>query len=64
MTGREAMDSAELEALARAAGLTRVLQEFRDDLIAAALQVERQRQIMAGAARPGHEPWPPMRVAP
>jgi hypothetical protein len=55
------MDPAELEALARAAGLARVLEEFRDDLIAAALQVERQRQIMAGAARPGHEPWPPMR---
>lgn len=56
------MDPAELEALARAAGLTRVLQEFRDDLTAAALQVERQRRIMAEAAQPDHEPWPPMRV--
>jgi hypothetical protein len=49
-----------IETLARAAGLDLALADFRDDVIAAAAQVQAQRRALGD--RPTGEPWPPMRV--
>jgi hypothetical protein len=51
-----------IETLARAAGLDLALADFREDVMAAASQVQAQRQALGGS-RPAGEPWPPMRVA-
>ncbi|HUK07810.1 MAG TPA: hypothetical protein VLX09_08095 [Stellaceae bacterium] len=56
------MDDATLEILARSAGLDRAFADFRDDLKAAAEQVEKQRRTLAKPLGPADEPWPPMRV--
>ena len=53
-----------LELLARAAGLDVVWRDFRADLVAAAQQVEDQRQALSSAPPPVAEPWPPMRTPP
>jgi hypothetical protein len=57
------IDEAEktIETRARAAGLDLALAEFREDVMAAASQVQVQRRAL-GATRPTCEPWPPMRV--
>jgi hypothetical protein len=49
-----------IETLARAAGLDLALADFRDDVIAAAAQVQAQRRALGD--HPTGEPWPPMRV--
>jgi hypothetical protein len=59
MTEAEQRD---IETLARAAGLDLALAGFRDDVLAAAAQVQGQRRALVGGMAPGDEPWPPMRV--
>jgi len=57
------MDDERLETLARAAGLEGALAQFREDLAAAARQVETQRRMLpALELTPADEPWPPMQV--
>ena len=56
------MDKAEIELLARRAGLDKALAEFPDDVTAAATQATGSVARMNAPADPRAEPWPPMRV--
>jgi hypothetical protein len=60
------MDKSMIEALARRAGLQRALEEFPDDVAAAAVSaekaIERVRRSSGPLLEPSSEPWPPMVV--
>ena len=56
------MDKAEIELLARRAGLEKALAQFPDDVTAAAEQAEVARQRIKAPGDPRAEPWPPMRA--
>jgi hypothetical protein len=56
------MDKAELELLARRAGLGKALAEFPDDVAAAAEQARGSVARMKAPTEPRAEPWPPMRA--
>ena len=56
------MDRHLIEKLAEAAGLQLALRMFPEDVVAAAAQVEKQRQALQDALPPQLEPWPPMIV--
>ena len=56
------MDKTTIELLARRAGLDKALEEFPDDVAAAAEQVEIALARMKAPTDPRAEPWPPMRA--
>lgn len=56
------MEKAEIELLARRAGLDKALDEFSDDVTAAATQAENVVARMKAPTDPRAEPWPPMRA--
>jgi hypothetical protein len=56
------MDKAVIELLARRAGLDKALEEFPDDVAAAAAQAETAAGRMKAPTDPRAEPWPPMRA--
>jgi len=56
------MDQAEIEMLARRAGLDKALKEFPDDVAAAANQATGAIARMKAPADPRAEPWPPMQA--
>lgn len=56
------MDKAEIELLARRAGLGKALAEFPDDVAAAAEQAGGSVARMKAPTEPRAEPWPPMRA--
>lgn len=56
------MDKADLELLARRAGLDKALAEFPDDVAAAAEQAGGSVARMKAPTEPRAEPWPPMRA--
>ncbi len=49
-------------ALAHKAGLGKAVQEFPDDVIAAAQAAAHTRSALPAANHPATEPWPPMRM--
>ncbi len=49
-------------ALARKAGLEKAMQEFPDDVIAAAQAAAHTRSALPATSNPAAEPWPPMRM--
>ena len=55
------MDKEAIELLARRAGLAKALEEFPDDVAAAARQAADVTQKIERPADPAAEPWPPMR---
>ena len=55
------MDKATVELLARRAGLEKALQEFPDDVTAAAEQASGWVAKMQAPREPRAEPWPPMK---
>jgi len=56
------MDKAEVELLARRAGLDKALTEFPEDVAAAAAQAAAAVGRIKPPADPRAEPWPPMRA--
>ena len=56
------MDQAEIEMLARRAGLDKALKEFPEDVAAAANQATGSIARMKAPTDPRAEPWPPMRA--
>jgi hypothetical protein len=56
------MTDAEIELIARAAGLKTALAQFRADVKAAAEEADRLRATVKGTLTPADEPWPPMKV--
>lgn len=56
------MDQAEIELLARRAGLDKALREFPEDVAAAANQASGSIARMKAPADPRAEPWPPMQA--
>jgi len=56
------MDKADLELLARRAGLDKALADFPDDVAAAAEQAGGSVARMKAPTEPRAEPWPPMRA--
>jgi hypothetical protein len=56
------MDQATTELLARRAGLDKALQEFPEDVAAAARQASASVADMKAPTNPHAEPWPPMRA--
>ena len=56
------MDQAEIDLLARRAGLDKALTEFPDDVAAAANQASGSIARMKAPTDPRAEPWPPMRA--
>ena len=56
------MDQAEIDLLARSAGLDKALREFPDDVAAAANQASGSIARMKAPTDPRAEPWPPMRA--
>lgn len=54
----------ELDALslARQVGLGKAVQEFPDEVIAAAQAAAQTRSALPAASHPAAEPWPPMRM--
>lgn len=56
------MDQAEIEFLARRAGLDKALAEFPDDVIAAANSAGSAVARMKAPTDPRAEPWPPMKA--
>jgi hypothetical protein len=56
------MDQAEIELLARRAGLDKALAEFPEDVAAAANQASGSIARMKAPTDPCAEPWPPMRA--
>jgi len=56
------MDQAEIELLARRAGLDKALREFPDDVAAAANQASGSIARMKAPTDPRAEPWPPMQA--
>jgi hypothetical protein len=57
------MDKAAVELLARRAGLDRALEQFPEDVAAAAEQASAMVARLQAPGHPAAEPWPPMRVA-
>lgn len=53
---------AEVLAIARAAGLGKAIEQFRDDVIGAAAAAAHARAAYSAPADPTTEPWPPMRA--
>jgi hypothetical protein len=51
-----------VEALARAAGLEKALDEYPDDIAAAAAQALNNAGAVKVPTDPAAEPWPPMRA--
>ena len=49
-------------ALARKAGLEKAVQEFPDEVIAAARAAAQTRSALPAPCSPAAEPWPPMRM--
>jgi hypothetical protein len=49
-------------ALARNVGLEKAVDEFRDDVIAAAQAAANTRNALPANNNPAAEPWPPMRM--
>jgi hypothetical protein len=56
------MDQGTMELLARRAGLDKALQDFPEDVAAAAKQAEGAVAAMQAPTDPRAEPWPPMRA--
>jgi hypothetical protein len=56
------MEDAQLEMLARTAGLDAAWKSFAEDVRAAARRAAAFRKDLAPAIDPYEEPWPPMRV--
>ncbi|HEY1795757.1 MAG TPA: hypothetical protein VGG57_06530 [Stellaceae bacterium] len=56
------MDQAEIEMLARRAGLDKALKEFPDDVAAAVNAATGSIARMKAPTDPRAEPWPPMRA--
>ena len=56
------MDKAIVELLARRAGLDKALEDFFEDVAAAATQATRSVATMKTPTDPRAEPWPPMRA--
>jgi hypothetical protein len=56
------MDQATIELLARRAGLDKALQEFPEDVAAAAQQASASLANMKAPTDPRAEPWPAMRT--
>ena len=48
--------------IAEAAGLHKVIAEYRDEVLAAARAAATARKAFTAAEDPAVEPWPPMRV--
>jgi hypothetical protein len=57
-----AMDERMAEAIARRAGLERALEEFPDDVVAAAISAAKVTEVVRRSCRTPSEPWPPMTV--
>jgi hypothetical protein len=55
------MDQATIELLARRAGLDKALQEFLEDVNAAAQQASGSVADLKAPTDPRAEPWPPMK---
>jgi hypothetical protein len=56
------MDKAIVELLARRAGLDKAIEEFPEDVTAAAEQAEGAVKAMQAPTDPRAEPWPPMQT--
>ncbi len=56
------MDTVLMEALARLAGLEKMLAEYPEDLAAAFESAIGHRDVMKVPEAPDAEPWPPMRA--
>ena len=56
------MEKAELELLARRAGLEKALAQFPEDVAAAAEQAASAAARLKAPSDPKAEPWPPMRA--
>jgi hypothetical protein len=56
------MDRATIELLARRAGLDKALNEFPDDVMAAATHAGSAIARMKAPTDPRAEPWPPMKA--
>jgi hypothetical protein len=56
------MDKAEIELLARRAGLDKALAEFPDDVAAAAISAGNATARIKAPTDPRAEPWPPMQA--
>jgi hypothetical protein len=56
------MDQAEIDLLARRAGLDKALEEFPEDVAAAATQASGSIARTKAPTDPRAEPWPPMRA--
>ena len=56
------MDKAIIELLARRAGLDKTLQEFPEDVTAAATQASDWAARLKAPSDPRAEPWPPMKA--
>ena len=56
------MDQAEIDLLARRAGLDKALKEFPEDVAAAANQASGSIARMKAPTDPPAEPWPPMQA--
>lgn len=56
------MDKAEIELLARRAGLDKALADFPDDVVAAATAAGNAAARMKMPIDPRAEPWPPMKT--
>ena len=56
------MDKATIDALARRAGLAKALEQFPDDVAAAAKQASDVMAKIKQPTDPAVEPWPPMKA--
>jgi hypothetical protein len=56
------MDERVIEAIARRAGLERALEEFPDDVVAAAISAAKVTERIRQSSGTPSEPWPPMVV--
>ena len=57
-----AMDERMVEAIARRAGLEKALEEFPDDVVAAAISASNVTDRIRRSSGTPSEPWPPMVV--
>ena len=56
------MEEALLIELAREMGLGLAVDEFREEVVAAAREAEKHRNTLHDSLAPSDEPWPPMQV--